>query len=961
MRVHIALNAAPSSGGMYRVLTGLQDNLPKHGVEVVDSPHTADVVHAHIQLYANYAPSVPLVVSSHGMLWGSVWGEQWATNRVLIEAYLQADIVTAPSHFVANTIARNTLIPARVITHGIDAKLWQPSHQPENYVLWNKARVDSSCNPSAMQELAKLSTGFNFKTTFGTPTENVEVIGLLPPDQMHQAVCNAGVYLSTALESGGPSFGVLEALACGVPVLAWRDGGTAESITHLETGYLAEPYDMDDLVYGLAYCQQHRARLATAARQAVLDRYTWDKVIPEYLAAYEAAIHEHTHPVEVSVIVPCHNLGKFLPACLDSVIKQTSSDWEVVVIDDASTDNSWEIAQQYAAQHPNIRAYKNDVNLHVSDTRNRAARLARGAYILPLDADDRLAPDAVALLAGVLNKDRSTQIAAGRLLVCDEGNLTQGYYGGWPNNSDYNLQVTGYNRLPYASMYRRKVWQNIGGYRRRIRTGIEDADFWTRALSYGYRAQIIDDFTLYYTQRSNSLRNANPYGAIAWMQWFPWTRNIELSPFGATGEGPYVVEFTTPKISVVIPVGPHHAHHIQGCVDSLTAQSFYEWEAIVVNDTGERWFDDEGKPLTQYVMGMPFVKFIDGDQNRGVAAARNRGIQAATTDRVVFLDVDDTAQPLMLEVLYKASQLTHDTWIYGDWFTNTGEAVTLSEAPDWNCEKIIQQAIAPLTGLYERTHLTAVGGFDENAPGWEDWDLHLRLLELGIGGVRVNYPLITYNMHLGERRERDFANMQDLLHYIVMQHPKLYKDEGTRIAVCKKCGGGKTTLRVDVAGRSAAAQPIATEEKVEIRYTGPEKQFRIIKSKTRPGATYNVSNLEPFYVYASDLDWILSIQNFERVPKPAAMPPAPSVAVPDNPSDLPLVSDAPQKIAERGELASPTWDSLEPVLGPEITHKLQKAYPEPSQVRSASDASLLAIRGIGLSRLEIIRKVLPNV
>jgi hypothetical protein len=166
MRVYLNLNALPASGGMYRVLSGLQEHLPKKGIEIVDKLEDADVAHSHIQLYQDFAPSMPLVVSSHGMLWDNVWGPQWSTNRHLINAYLQADVVTAPSQFVADSIAFNTLIKPLVVHHGINPDEWVPSDHA-GYVLWNKARVDQANNPDEMQTLAERAPGTMFKSTFG--------------------------------------------------------------------------------------------------------------------------------------------------------------------------------------------------------------------------------------------------------------------------------------------------------------------------------------------------------------------------------------------------------------------------------------------------------------------------------------------------------------------------------------------------------------------------------------------------------------------------------------------------------------------------------------------------------------------------------------------------------------------------------------------------------------------------
>lgn len=941
MKVYINLTEAPLSGGMHRVYEGLTKYLPTKGIEIVDDPSLADVYHAHINLYNEIPASMPLVVSSHGMLWDSVWGNGWSTNRHLIESYRQADVITTPSKFVADSIARNMLRKPLIVHHGIDSETWIPGDN-HGYVLWNKARVDAANDPDVVNELAHMALDVPFKTTFGDPTENVEVLGQLPPDEILDVVQHAAVYLDTALESGGPCFGVLEALSCGIPVLAWREGGNAEVIEHKHTGYLATPGDYVDLFAGLQYCLQNREELSKNARQCVLDYYQWETVIDGYIDAYEQAIQAHQHPVKVSVIIPCYNLSKFLPFCLDSVITQSFQDWEAIVVDDASTDNSYAIMQEYASNDARIKIFQNSKNLHVADARNRAVSLSSGEYVYPLDADDRLVYDALEKLVNHLDAHRELAIVTGNLLVHDENDLTRGYNGGWPNNADVNLQLDGYNRLPYASMYRRQVWETIGGYRRRIRIGVEDADFWTRALSYGFRAEVLPDVTLLYTQRSNSLRSANPNGAAAWLGWFPFTRDKEKTPFGAVGFGPYRVDVFTPQVSVIIPVGPGHAHHIQGCLDSLLAQTYEKWEAVVVNDTGKRWFDDDGQPLTQYVTGFPFVTFVDTNTSSGVAHARNLGIARATTDKIVFLDVDDIAQPAMLDILMKARQVV-DGWIYGDWYTFDGTDVNHSDAPDWTIDGLRQQSLAPITGIYDREYIEQVGGFDEYAPGWEDWDFQLRLLENGICGTRIKFPLLTYHMHLGARREDNFSQREDLVKYIVDRHPLLYK-EGKDVA-CRKCGG-HTSLNVQ-----AAATAVENDQYVLIRYTGPEINVRYYKSPSHPERPpYRVSNKEPFWVHPADVNHFLQRVGFvlEEVPKPP-----PSVI--GSQEAMPLISNAAPVIKEETMLS---WDTLQ--LKPEVITILKDNFGTPLDVIETSDTKLLAIKGIGDSRLGAIRKALAN-
>ncbi|MBD5216263.1 MAG: glycosyltransferase family 2 protein [Bacteroidales bacterium] len=100
---------------------------------------------------------------------------------------------------------------------------------------------------------------------------------------------------------------------------------------------------------------------------------------------------------DVSIIIPVYNAAPFLRECIDSVLAQTYTAWELILVDDASTDGSADICRQYAARDERVRLISADRG-EVSATRNKGIDAARGRYIMFVDADDALTPDALALL-----------------------------------------------------------------------------------------------------------------------------------------------------------------------------------------------------------------------------------------------------------------------------------------------------------------------------------------------------------------------------------------------------------------------------------------------------------------------------------------------------------------------------------------------------------------------------------
>ena len=96
--------------------------------------------------------------------------------------------------------------------------------------------------------------------------------------------------------------------------------------------------------------------------------------------------------IGVSIIVPVYNARDHLEQCLESLVRQTLENDEIIVIDDGSTDGSQRIIGEFAEKHPHIRAYFQE-NMGVAKTRSRGLRLARGDYIGWVDSDDFVEPD----------------------------------------------------------------------------------------------------------------------------------------------------------------------------------------------------------------------------------------------------------------------------------------------------------------------------------------------------------------------------------------------------------------------------------------------------------------------------------------------------------------------------------------------------------------------------------------
>ncbi|MBF0446443.1 MAG: glycosyltransferase family 2 protein, partial [Magnetococcales bacterium] len=106
----------------------------------------------------------------------------------------------------------------------------------------------------------------------------------------------------------------------------------------------------------------------------------------------------------ISIITPVFNSDDFLPLCIKSVLNQSYCDWELIIIDDCSSDNSVEICRNFADKDSRIKLLLNKKNIGPAATRNNGLQVAQGESITFLDSDDILTPDALLHLDNAFKK-----------------------------------------------------------------------------------------------------------------------------------------------------------------------------------------------------------------------------------------------------------------------------------------------------------------------------------------------------------------------------------------------------------------------------------------------------------------------------------------------------------------------------------------------------------------------------
>lgn len=182
----------------------------------------------------------------------------------------------------------------------------------------------------------------------------------------------------------------------------------------------------------------------------------------------------------VSIIMPCYNAAAHLPASVGSVQAQTHTDWELVIVDDGSTDDSWQALQKLADADPRIRVSQ-QANAGAAAARNRALREARGAYTAFLDTDDTWHPEFLEAMMTALAADPDAGIA-----YCGWQNIGLGKGRDDPfippeyENSDKVESLLGGCRWPiHGALVRTHIIMDAGCFDENL-SSCMDYDLWLR-------------------------------------------------------------------------------------------------------------------------------------------------------------------------------------------------------------------------------------------------------------------------------------------------------------------------------------------------------------------------------------------------------------------------------------------------------------------------------------------------
>jgi glycosyltransferase involved in cell wall biosynthesis len=200
----------------------------------------------------------------------------------------------------------------------------------------------------------------------------------------------------------------------------------------------------------------------------------------------------------VSVIVPCYNQAQYLSEALESVLNQTYNDWECVIINDGSSDNTEEVANEWLIRDHRFKYVKIE-NGGLSNARNAGISDAEGELILPLDADDRIGQDYLHLAVDKFSLNENLKLVychAQKFGAVDED---------W-DLEPYSLEKLAKGNMIFcSSIFKKSDWERVRGFDVNMIYGWEDWEFWINILKDGGEVLKLKEVCFFYRIKDESM------------------------------------------------------------------------------------------------------------------------------------------------------------------------------------------------------------------------------------------------------------------------------------------------------------------------------------------------------------------------------------------------------------------------------------------------------------------------
>ncbi|WP_443190531.1 glycosyltransferase [Pseudomonas indica] len=518
-----------------------------------------------------------------------------------------------------------------------------------------------------------------------------------------------------------------------------------------------------------------------------------------------------------SVVMPVYNRERYVREAIDSVLAQSDGDFELIVVDDGSTDRSIEIIE--SIQDPRLQLIRNH-HAGGAAARNSGIAAARGEFIVWIDSDDLQAPGALAALRQAIKQFPDADIFYGDLEIFDEAMPGKRGRTRYPDYQGTSLlpRLIQANCLPNpGTAVRRALYERHGLYDVSF-TRCHDFQMWTR-LADTARFKKVDTILCHWRQHGESLSSAKTRAfeakvALGMFARYPisrlypdlsddqvaeanWRMSRTLEALNeyepalrlarealALGHGDQARVLELEKrvgkapeyLFSIILTTYNRPDLLRDALASVGRQTMKNLEVILVNDHGE--------PVESLLGGYDFpITYLYQGRNQGLSAARNAGLKLASGRYVAYLDDDDIYLPDHLANLaqtleHNPGSVAYSGVIYVKEKLEGGARIELERSmpfqhTQFDKEKLFIQNYIPVnTWAHPRSMLATVGEFDTGLSAFEDWDVLLRMaarypvvhVPEATAEVHVRESAAAGNDHMLGRERKNFLGLYEELY-----------------------------------------------------------------------------------------------------------------------------------------------------------------------------------------------------
>lgn len=232
--------------------------------------------------------------------------------------------------------------------------------------------------------------------------------------------------------------------------------------------------------------------------------------------------------MKISVIMGIYNCGATLPQAIDSILAQTETDWELILCDDGSGDDTYAVAERYREQYPEkIVLLKNEQNMGLHATLNRCLEAAKGEFIARMDGDDISMPERLAVQLQYLQENPDMALVGTSCTFFDEN----GTWGWGSARRQPTKEDIFYNRsfVHPTVMVRRSAYDAVGGYTvSRLTRRAEDYDLWCKLYEKGMQGYNLPEYLVAVRDDRDALKRRRfvHYWELSRLHW-QWHRRLK--------------------------------------------------------------------------------------------------------------------------------------------------------------------------------------------------------------------------------------------------------------------------------------------------------------------------------------------------------------------------------------------------------------------------------------------------